>query len=146
MDAQAYDVRIDPSDSILSLSERLAKYGGGGTDCSTPLRAANTKFSKRPFAGCVLVSDNESWIGTGRYGSTRVMTEWQKFVKNQKRLDVTDPKLVCIDIQPYGSMQAPERDDILNIGGFSDAVFNVIASYLGDDAARFVAEVESVEL
>jgi 60 kDa SS-A/Ro ribonucleoprotein len=145
-DTQAYDVRIDPSDSILSLSERLAKYGGGGTDCSIPLRAANTKFSKRLFAGCVLVSDNESWVGTGRYGSTGVMTEWQKFVKNQKRLGVTDPKLVCIDIQPYGSTQAPERDDILNIGGFSDAVFNVVASYLGDDAARFVAEVESVEL
>jgi 60 kDa SS-A/Ro ribonucleoprotein len=145
-DTQAYDVRIDPSDSILSLSERLAKYGGGGTDCSIPLRAANTKFSKRQFAGCVLVSDNESWVGTGRYGSTGVMTEWQKFVKNQKRLGVTAPKLVCIDIQPYGSTQAPERDDILNIGGFSDAVFNVVASYLGDDAARFVAEVESVEL
>jgi 60 kDa SS-A/Ro ribonucleoprotein len=145
-DTQAYDVRIDSSDSILSLSERLAKYGGGGTDCSIPLRAANTAFSKRQFAGCVLVSDNESWVGTGRYGSTGVMTEWQKFVTNQKRLGVTAPKLVCIDIQPYGSTQAPERDDILNIGGFSDAVFNVVASYLSDDAARFVAEVESVEL
>ena len=66
--------------------------------------------------------------------------------KNQKRLAVTDPKLVCVDIQPYGLTQAPERDDILNIGGFSDAVFNVVASYLGDDAARFVAEVESIEL
>ncbi len=53
---------------------------------------------------------------------------------------------VCIDIQPYGSTQAPERDDILNIGGFNDAVFNVIASYLGNDAGRLVAEVDSVEL
>ena len=35
---------------------------------------------------------------------------------------------------------------ILNIGGFSDAVFNVVASYLDDDAGRFVAEVESIEL
>ena len=145
-DTQAYDVRIDPSDSILSLSERLAKYGGGGTDCSIPLRAANTKFRQRQLAGCVLVSDNESWVGTGRHGSTGVMTEWQKFVTNQKRLGVTAPKLVCIDIQPYGSTQAPERDDILNIGGFSDAVFNVVASYFGNDAGRFVAEVESVEL
>ncbi len=145
-DTRTYDVRIDPSDSILSLSERLAKYGGGGTDCSIPLRAANTKYSKRSFAGCVLVSDNESWVGTGRYGSTGVMTEWQTFVKNQQRLGVADPKLVCINIQPYGSTQAPERDDILNIGGFSDAVFNVVAAYLSNDAARFVAEVEAVEL
>jgi 60 kDa SS-A/Ro ribonucleoprotein len=60
--------------------------------------------------------------------------------------DIPSPKLVCIDIQPYGSTQAPERSDILNMGGFSDAVFNVVASYLSHDAAGFVAEVESVEL
>ena len=77
------------------------------------------------------------------------MTEWQQFVKNQHRLgghDLSGPKLVCIDLQPYGTTQAPERDDILNIGGFSDAVFSVVAAFLGDDAARFVAEVESIEL
>jgi 60 kDa SS-A/Ro ribonucleoprotein len=157
-DTRAYEARIDPSDSILSLSERLAKYGGGGTDCSIPLRVANTTYRDRPFAGAVLVSDNESWVYSGRpfgyggyggYGSTGVMTEWQQFVKNQLRLGghaIPAPKLVCIDIQPYGTTQAPERDDILNIGGFSDAVFNVVASYLSDDAGRFVAEVESIEL
>ena len=73
----------------------------------------------------------------------------QEFVKNQVRLqggNILGPKVVCINIQPYGSTQAPERTDILNIGGFSDAVFNVVASYLGDDANRFVAEVDSIEL
>ncbi len=50
-DTQAYDVRMDPADSILSLSERLAKFGGGGTDCSIPLRTANTKFNRQAFAG-----------------------------------------------------------------------------------------------
>ena len=74
------------------------------------------------------------------------MDEWQTFVTNQKRLGVSSPKLVCIDIQAYGSTQAPERADILNIGNFSDAVFNLVASYLSDDAGRFVAEVESIEL
>jgi len=38
------------------------------------------------------------------------------------------------------------RDYILNIGGFSDAVFNVVASFLGGDAGRFVAEVEAIDL
>ncbi len=85
-DTQAYDAKVDPSDSILSLSERLAKYGGGGTDCSIPLREANARHSKRKFAGCVLVSDNESWVYSNRAfaygtnGSTGVMTEWQEFV------------------------------------------------------------------
>ena len=112
-------------------------------------RLSSQKRSERKFAGCVLVSDNESWVGTGRHGSTGVMTEWQAFVKNQLRLrghEIPSPKLVCIDIQPYCTTQAPERSDILNIGGFSDAVFSVVASFLGDDAGRFVAEVESIEL
>lgn len=145
-DTRAYDVRIDAADSILSLSERLAKYGGGGTDCSIPLRTANTKFRKRRFAGCVLVSDNQSWIGEGRYGSTGVMTQWREFAKNQQRLGVRNSKLICIDIQPYGSSQAPESSDILNIGGFSDAVFNIVDSHLQDNTQRFVAEIESIEL
>ena len=47
---------------------------------------------------------------------------------------------------PYGSTQAPERSEILNIGGFSDAVFDVIAAFLSSDTGRFVAEVEATEL
>ena len=35
---------------------------------------------------------------------------------------------------------------ILNVGGFSDAVFSVVAAFLADDNSRFVAEVEKVEL
>ncbi len=45
--------------------------------------------------------------------------------------------------RPHGSTQAPEHADILC---FSDAVSDVVASYLGDDAGRFFAEVESIEL
>ena len=64
--------------------------------------------------------------------------------KNQIRLGVAAPKLVCIDIQHYGSSQARERNDILNIGGFSDAVFSVVGSFLSGDESRFVKEVESI--
>ena len=151
-DTRAYHAQVDPGDTILSLAERLAKYGGGGTDCSIPLHEANTKHRKRKFVGCVLVSDNESWVtrhqafALGAGGSSGVMTEWQTFVTNQRRMGDQAPRLVCIDIQHYGTTQAPERDDILNIGGFSDAVFQVVASFLTGDAGRFVAEVEAVEL
>jgi len=147
-DTSAYDAKMDPNDSILSIAERLAKYGGGGTDCSLPLVAANQKHAKRKFAGIVLVSDNESWVGTGRHGSTGVMTAWEAFVANQRKLVGKDaaPKLVNIDLQPYQTVQACERADIMNIGGFSDAVFNVISAFLADNNQRFVAEVEAIEL
>jgi 60 kDa SS-A/Ro ribonucleoprotein len=164
-DTSAYRVEVNPRDSILSLAQRLAAYGGGGTDCSLPLRMANRNLRDRKFAGCVLVSDNESWVYRGRpgwharSGETGVMAEWTEFVQNQARLHdagskgarvkgagFAGPKLVCIDVQPYSTAQAPERDDILNIGGFSDAVFDVVASFLAGDAGRFVAEVEAVTL
>jgi 60 kDa SS-A/Ro ribonucleoprotein len=148
-DDKAYRVKLDPQDTILSLAARLAKYGGGGTNCSLPLVEAHNAYGNRRFAGCVLVSDQESWIGTGRHGSTAVMTAWQEFVKNQVRLqarDDTGPKLVCIDLQPYTTTEAPDRSDILNVGGFSDAVFRVVASFVSDDANRMIAEVEAVEL
>jgi 60 kDa SS-A/Ro ribonucleoprotein len=153
-DTCAYDAKIDPNDSILSIAERLATYGGGGTDCSLPLVAANRKYAKRQFAGVVLVSDNESWVGTGQRGSTGVMMAWEAFVANQRMLDVsgkaiaagTSPKLVNIDLQPYQTVQACERADIMNIGGFSDAVFHVISAFLTDSNQRFVAEVEAIEL
>lgn len=150
-DTSAYKADVDPGDTILSLAARLAQYGGGGTDCSLPITTAN-KLQKR-LAGIVLVSDNESWIGRGRYGATGVMTQWKKFVENQKKLanklgesPFVPPKLVCIDIQPYGNTQAVERSDILNIGGFSDAVFKVVSGFLSGDESRFVREVESVEI
>jgi 60 kDa SS-A/Ro ribonucleoprotein len=151
-DTSAYHVRIDPADSILSLAERLAQYGGGGTDCSLPLKEAATSHARRAFAGIVLVSDNESWVTDGQEfgstasGSTRVMEQWQEFVRSQRQFGNHQPKLVCIDLQPYADTQAPESGDILNIGGFSDAVFNVVASFLDGKSNRFVQEVDAVVL
>ncbi|MGO8753115.1 MAG: hypothetical protein ACLQNE_44800 [Thermoguttaceae bacterium] len=62
------------------------------------------------------------------------------------RHKASSPKLVCIDLQPYTTTQAPNRSDILNVAGFSDAAFSVVAWFLADDVGRFVAEIEKVEL
>ena len=104
--------------------------------------------ARSTFAGIVLVSDNESWVGTGRHGSTGVMTAWEDFVAIQRKLAGKDasPKLVNIDLQPYQTVQVCERADIMNIGGFGESVFNVISAVLADNYQRFVAEVEAIEL
>lgn len=62
------------------------------------------------------------------------------------RIRGVDPKLVCINLRAYTTSQAPERADVLNVGGFGDAVFNVVASFLSDEPDRFVREVEAIEL
>src|SRR5262249_62127171 len=148
-DTSAHVADVSPQERILALAARLSAYGGGGTNCSLPLsEAATGRYRDRRFAGCVLVSDNESWVGTGRGGSTAVLTAWQQFLANQVRLGAkaNEVKLVCIDVQPHGTTQAPERGDILNVGGFSDAVFTVVDGFVRNDSTDFVKEVEAVEL
>lgn len=148
-----HECTLDPADSILSLAERLAKFGGGGTNCAIPLAQANVlhraEGGRGPrYRGCVLISDNQSWIDAGQRGITGVLSEWETFVAQQVRLQPTGarPKLVCLDLAPNSTSQAQDRGDILNIGGFSDAVFDVIAGFFSGDDCRFVSEVEAVAL
>jgi 60 kDa SS-A/Ro ribonucleoprotein len=56
------------------------------------------------------------------------------------------PRTLLSALDDFATTQAPERSDILNVGGFSDAVFSVVAAFLADDNGRFVAEVEKIEL
>ncbi len=147
-DTSAYVAKIDPNDSILSVAERWQSTVVAEPIVRCRWYAANQKHAKRKFAGIVLVSDNESWVGTGTTRFDAVMTAWESFVANQRKLAGKEarPKLINIDLQPYQTVQACERADIMNIGGFSDAVFNVISAFLADNNQRFVAEVEAIEL
>jgi 60 kDa SS-A/Ro ribonucleoprotein len=133
--------RFNPRDSIMTNAKTLASFGGGGTNCSSALEYVNRKAGKGDLV--IYVSDNESWVDSGRYRSTGTMTEWNKFKARNK-----DAKLVCIDIQPYASTQAHDRDDILNVGGFSDQVFDVIARFveLGNNKDLWIKTIEDVKL
>ena len=109
-------------------AEKLMKLPSGGTDCSIPLKELNKKKAKVDVV--ILLSDNESWIDTqgsrGWYGrsSTQVLKEWRKL-----KARCPKAKLICVDMQPYGTVQAPSALDILHVGGFSDAVYDTIGAY-----------------
>jgi 60 kDa SS-A/Ro ribonucleoprotein len=116
--------RLNPRDSIMTNATKLAAIGGGGTDCSAPLRWLNKRKAHVDLA--IFVSDNESWVDSGRrlyHGTTGTMQEWNTLVARKGN---EQAKLVCIDIQPYASVQATDAKDRLNVGGFSDQVFEVI--------------------
>lgn len=57
-------------------------------------------------------------------------------------------RLACIDIQPYATVQAQTREDVLNVGGFSDAVFEVLARFTAGqlDGEHWVREIQAVEV
>ena len=71
------------------------------------------------------------------------MNQWNKFKSRN-----AGAKLVCIDIQPNASTQANERADILNIGGFSDQVFNLISEFEHGNLNKehWVGVIEKVEV
>lgn len=136
-------LRLNARDSVMTNAEKLAKVGGGGTNCSAPLEWLNSRREQGDLV--IYVSDNESWVDAARSrrGSTAVMQQWAQFQKRNP-----NARMVCIDIQPYGTTQAAERGDILNIGGFSDAVFEVIATFASGklNADHWVGLIEQIEL
>ena len=137
------NVQLNPRDSIMTNAEKLANVGGGGTACSAPLAMLNRE--KADVDLVVIVSDNESWADDSQQwgATTSLMKEW-----NILKRRCPEAKLVCLDIQPYTKAQARNRQDILNIGGFSDQVFSLIGSFAerGMGTDFWVEEIEKTEL
>ena len=139
---QVVSIRLNARDSVMTNAAKLAAIGGGGTNCSAPLALLNQKRAKGDLV--VFISDNESWVDARKCGrGTATMQEWERF-----KLRNPAARLVCIDIQPNATTQAAERKDILNVGGFSDQVFELIAAFAtgGLNAAHWVDVIEKVEL
>jgi hypothetical protein len=133
-------LRLNPRDSVMTNAQALASIGGGGTNCSAPLSWLNQRKAKGDLV--IFVSDNESWVDARR-GATAVMNEWQAFKARNPQA-----RLACLDFVPNAATQAVEREDILNIGGFSDAVFDLLASFANGEmqAEHWVGEVERIAI
>jgi 60 kDa SS-A/Ro ribonucleoprotein len=140
-ESNVVDVKLNGRDSVMTNAEKLAAVGGGGTNCSAPLVALNKRQAKGDLV--VFISDNESWVDAKAGRGTATMREWAVFKQFNPQA-----RLVCIDIQPHATTQAAEQADVLNIGGFSDQVFEVIAAFaegrLGAD--HWVGVIDAVEV
>lgn len=130
---------LDPKARVAVNAARLAAIGGGGTNVSAPLARLNAE--RASVDTVVIVSDNESWIDPTRRGATATMNEW-------KKLKARNPgaKLICIDIQPYGTTQAKDCQDIMNVGGFTDAVFDAMARFASRETRDWVQIVNETEV
>jgi len=137
------ELKLDPHARVAVNAAKLAAVGGGGTSVSAPLALLNAERAMVDLV--VIVSDNESWVDADRSNrnraATQTMREWEA-IRRRNPL----AKLVCIDIQPYGTTQAASRDDILNVGGFSDTVFDTIARFVSGETRDWVSIVNQVEV
>ena len=147
-ESKIVEIELNPRDSVMTNAQKLASLPAGGTNCSAPL----VELNRRKATGDVLiyVSDNESWIDSplhGRFGGspTQTMTEWSAFKARNPQA-----KLVCIDLQPNSTAQAIDTGpkDVLNIGGFSDHVFDVIADFASGslNTNQWVGVIEKIVL
>ncbi len=114
-------VTLNSRDSIMTNAKKLASIGGGATNCSAPLKQLNQENARADLV--VYISDNESWGDRySTYHGTGLAHEWAQFkTRNPKA------KLVCIDVMASTtSTPQHDADDVLNVGGWSDQVFDVI--------------------
>ena len=134
-------IDLNRRDSVMTNAARLAAIGGGGTNCSAPIKLLNERRASGDLV--VFISDNQSWVDARAGRGTALMVEWNAFRDRNP-----NAKLVCIDIQPYSTTQATERADILNVGGFSDQVFELLAAFAAGelDPDHWVGRIEAITL
>ncbi len=138
---QVVSIDLNPRDTVMTNAAKLASIGGGGTNCSAPAELLVNERAKVDVL--IYVSDNESWVDANGRRGTGLMEQWEKLKRQNP-----DAKLICIDIQPYGTTQAPERDDVMNVGGFSDVVFDQVALFAKGEmtAEHWVGEIDRIAL
>lgn len=142
---------IANSNSILQNAQILSRIGGGSTNCAAPLSYLNSNQAQVDYV--IYISDNESWVSDpttngmvlswGSRRGTETMIQWEVLKKR-----CPNAKMVCIDVQPNTTTQAISRTDILNVGGFSDSVFDVVFPFLAGRSGTtlWVDEIEAIQL
>ncbi|WP_374628791.1 RNA-binding protein [Pannonibacter indicus] len=134
-------LHLNSRDSVMTNASKLAAIGGGGTDCSAPLRQLVKERARVDLV--VFVSDNQSWMDAGGGGQTTgMMAQWTRIQRHNPAA-----RLVCLDIQPY--VQTPASGaDVLNIGGFSDAVYGAISRFAAGNSGpeAWLRQIEAIDL
>jgi 60 kDa SS-A/Ro ribonucleoprotein len=140
-ETEVVNVDLNARDSVMTNAQKLAAVCGGGTKCSAPLARLNERKAEGDLV--IFISDNESWADPQSGRGTAMMQEWNAFKQRNP-----NARLVCIDLQPSGTVQAHEREDVLNIGGFSDAVFTLVADFAAGKLApeHWTGVIEQIAL
>lgn len=146
IDTSVHTHKMSARDSILNNAGVLARFGGGGTSLDVAL--AHVKASAPDVV--VILSDNESWAdltATGSwhsgYGGSRASMgdRWRDLVAANP-----NAKLICVDLAPYSDLTNKDSTNVLNLGGWTDEMFPLIASFVNGDQTKWVDAVKAVSL
>lgn len=134
-------VQLDPQAKVLANAQILAGLPSGGTNCSAPLQLLVEEQAEADLV--IFVSDNQSWVDANAGRHTATFLAWTRVLERNPRA-----KLACIDVQPSATTQAPDTDAIMNLGGFSDAVFTMLDEFARGEARgeRWVRKIQEVAI
>lgn len=142
--------KLNPRDSVMSNADFLSNLPSGGTNCAAPLAHLNAEEATGDLV--IFVSDNMSWVDfqdqeitswSNQRRNTSMSNEWQTYKKRNP-----NAKLVLIDIQPSTTTQVQSDKDVLNIGGFSDSVFDIINAFVKNelDGKNLVKNIKNLSI
>lgn len=120
-----------PQDSIMTNARKLASLGGGGTNMTSAIAYLNKTKKKGNLI--IVVSDCETWVDNRKYGVgfghfSNGTTFAQAFAEYKSRNPKA--KLVTINLQTSQTTQVQSNPDVLNIGGFSDSIWEIIKNFV----------------
>ncbi|MAE20550.1 RNA-binding protein [Candidatus Poribacteria bacterium] len=130
-------LRLDHRDTVMTNSQRLSDARGGGTNCGMAMEHIAAHHGDADVV--IFISDNESWMdyagkSRGWYRpqqSATLMADTWKAMRRKNR----KAKLVLIDVTPTTDSQNYTQDNVLNVGGFSDAVFGAVDGFISNDVS-----------
>lgn len=144
-DTTARRLQLNPRDSVVTNARAIAA-NGGGTAVQVGLNFIRKNNCRAKTV--IIVSDNMSWINGSHYSNsyrgmdTPAQEEWNKY----SNYDVKGSRLVCIDLQPNTNVQIKDSHRVLNIGGFTDSVFNVVEAFVNGGRDHFLDIVNKTSL
>ena len=123
-------VNYNPDDSVMTLAEMFQKLSSGGTDFRQIFNGASSKYDR-----IIILSDEQGWVGFN--------APTKEFEDYKKRREA-NPYVYSFDLAGYGSLQLPQQN-VYEIAGFSDKVFNIIQT-LEQDKQALIHKVEEIVL
>jgi 60 kDa SS-A/Ro ribonucleoprotein len=140
---QATRVRFNAMDSVFTNMAKIVRGRMGGTSISSGLIALMRDFKKGDLPdNIIIISDNESWADAyGTAYSNRFFrtpggaTATQQKFSEYKAIN-RKARLILLDLTPTSNTQVKDNSDILNVGGFSDAVFDTVAGFVESRGAQ----------
>jgi 60 kDa SS-A/Ro ribonucleoprotein len=140
-DDRLHNVNLNPKDSVMTNAKTLA-INGGSTNCALGISYLLSRKIKKDVV--IYISDNESWVQSAGYNGrgSEMAQKWAEY----KKIVNKEAKLVLIDLVPNTTTQVMDSKDVLNIGGFSDTIFEVIEGFVNNDNSTRLKAVESIEL